>query len=128
MYRKAILTILVGIMVIGVSQFSFAEEYQKTTRITVDVEKFEQPETRYDQQDITISGKIVDYLRGQNVTIIIINPSESEKELNVYASKKGNFQMLLQITQESQIGIHQVILKYQGEEVASTSFEILASQ
>jgi len=127
-YRKAILIILVGIMVIGVSQFSFAEEYQKTTRITVDVEKFEQPETRYDQQDIIISGKIADYLRGQNVTIIIINPSESEKELNVYASKKGNFQMLLQITQESQIGIHQVILKYQGEEVASTSFEILASQ
>jgi len=128
LYRKAILTILVGIMVIGITQFSFAEEYQKTARITVDVEKFEQPETRYDNQDITISGKIVDYLRGQNVTIIIINPSESEKELNVYASKKGNFQMLLQITQESQIGIHQVILKYQGEEVASTSFEILASQ
>ena len=128
MYRKAILTILVGIMVIGITQFSFAEEYQKTARITVDVEKFEQPETRYDHQDITISGKIADYLRGQNVTIIIINPSESEKELNVYASKKGNFQMLLQITQESQIGIYQVILKYQGEEVASTSFEILASQ
>jgi len=119
---------LLGIVVIGITQFSFAEEYQKTARITVDVEKFEQPETRYNHQGITISGKIADYLRGQNVTIIIINPYESEKELNVYASKKGNFQMLLQITQESQIGIHQVILKYQGEEVASTSFEILASQ
>jgi hypothetical protein len=67
-------------------------------------------------------------LRGENVTIIIINPSEFEKEINVYASKKGNFQTLLYITEESQIGIHQVILIYQGEEVASTSFKILDSQ
>ncbi len=126
--NKIILPMLLGILVIGITQFSFAEEIKKTARISVDVEEFEQPQTKYNPQEITISGKIVDYLRGENVTIIIINPSESEKEINVYASKKGNFQTPLYITEESQIGIHQIILKYQGEEVASTSFEILASQ
>ena len=119
---------LVGILVIGITQFSFAEEYQKMSRITVDVNKFEQPETRYSNQDIIIAGHIPDYSRGENITITIINPSEYEKDLNIYASKKGNFQTLLQITQESQIGVYQVILKYQGEGVASTSFEILANQ
>ena len=128
MQNKVILPILLGILVIGITQFAFAEEIKKTARISVDAEEFEQPQTKYNPQEITISGKIAGYLRGENVTIIVVNPSESEKEINVYASKKGNFQTLLYITEESQIGIHQVILIYQGGEVASTSFEILAGQ
>ncbi len=127
--NKAILPILVGILVIGITQFSFAEEaYQETSYIAVDKEKFEQPQLRYNYQEITIIGHIADYNRGENVTIIIISPSESEEEINTFASKKGNIYTLLHITQDSQIGIHQLILKHNGEEVASTTFEILENQ
>ncbi len=79
MQNKAILPILVGILVIGITQFSFAEEaYQETSYIAVDEEKVEQPQSRYNYQEITILGHIADYNRGENVTIIIINHSESE--------------------------------------------------
>ncbi len=126
MQSKAILTILAGILVIGISQFTFAEEaYEKEAYIAIDVEKFDQPQTRYSYQEITIIGYVPDYSRGEMVTITVINPSESEEEINTFASKKGNIYTLLHITQDSQIGIHQVILKFHGEELASTSFEIL---
>lgn len=129
MHSKAILPILVGIIVIGVTQVSFAEEeFQKKSYIIVDVEKFEQPISRYYYQEITITGEIVDYHRGENVIIIIISPSESEEEITTIASKKGKIYTLLHITQDSQIGVHQVILKFRNVEIATTSFEILENQ
>ncbi len=126
--NKVILPILVGILVIGITQFSFAEEYQETSYIAVDEEKVEQPQSRYNYQEITILGHVADYNRGENVTILIISPSESEEEINTFASKKGNIYTLLHITQDSQIGINQIILKHNGEEIATTSFEILENQ
>ncbi len=129
MHSKVILTIIVGIIVIGVTQVSFAEEeFQKTSYIAVDVEKFEQPTSRFNYQEIIITGKIVDYHRGENVIIIIKSPSESEEEISTIATKKGKIYTLLHITQDSQIGVHQVILKFRNVEIATTSFEILENQ
>ena len=126
MQNKVVLTILVGILVIGVSQFTFAEESQnKGAYISVDVAEFDQPQTRYSYQEITITGHVPDYSRGQTVFITIINPSGSEEEINTFASKKGNIHTILHMTYYSQIGVYQVILKYFDEEIASTSFEVL---
>ena len=126
MHRKVILTILVGIMVIGISQFTFAEEpHEKRAYIALDVAEFDQPQTRYSYQEITITGHVPDYSRGQTATITIINPSGSEEVINTFASKKGNIHTILHMTYYSQIGVHQVILKYFDEEIASTSFEVL---
>ena len=126
--NKVILPILVGILVIGITQFSFAEVYQETSYIAVDEEKFEQPQSRYNYQQITILGHIADYSRGANVTILIIDPNGSEEEINTFASKKGDIYTLLHITWDSEVGEHKVILKYKDEEIATTSFEILENQ
>ena len=120
---------LLGILVIGITQFSFAEgPHEKESYITVDEEKFEQPSTNYNYQQITISGYIADYSRGEKFTITVVNPFGSEEEISTFASKKGGIYTLLHITQDAQIGVHQVILKYHDEEIASTSFEILENQ
>ena len=125
MQSKIILSALMGILVIGISQFAFAEELEKITYIAVDEEKFEQPSSKYNYQEIVFLGFVEDYSRGEQVTITIISPDESENEINTYASKKGEIYTLLHITNESQIGVHQVNLQYHGVEIASTTFEIL---
>ena len=127
MQKKIMLSVLMGILVIGMSQFSFAEEAEKTTFIAIDEEKFEQPKSKYNYQEIVFLGYVEDYSRGEQITITIISPDESEKEINTYASKKGEIYTLLHITHESQIGIHQVNLTYHGADIASTTFEILES-
>jgi hypothetical protein len=125
MQSKIVLSALLAILVVGISQFAFAEEPEKTTHIAVDEEKFQQPSSKYNYHEIVFLGFVEDYSRGEQVTITIISPDESENEINTYASKKGEIYTIIHITNESQIGIHQVILQYQDVEIASATFEIL---
>lgn len=125
MLNEIILSILVGVLIIGGIQHPESEASQETSRITIDEKKFQQPTSKYDFQQIIITGHIADYSRGENVSVIIINPIESEEEINTFATKNGDVYTLIQITKDSQIGTHHLILIHQGEEVASTSFEIL---
>ncbi|NQV39297.1 MAG: hypothetical protein HQ505_01955 [Nitrosopumilus sp.] len=124
MQSKIILPVLLGILIVGITQFAFAEE-AKVTYIGIDEEKFQQPSSKYNYQEIVFFGYVEGYSRGEQVTINIISPDNSEDEINTYASKKGEIYTLLHITNDSQIGVHQVILKYHDIEIASTSFEIL---
>jgi len=108
----------------GVTQFSFAEELEKITYVSVDEEKIDRPESKYEKQLLTIRGHIEGYIRGVSVSITIINPDESELEINTHASKKGDIFTLLNITEDFEFGIYQVIMKYNAT-IVSTSFEIL---
>jgi hypothetical protein len=51
MQNKVILPVLLGILIIGITQFTFAEE-AKVTHIEVDDEKFQQPSSKYNYQEI----------------------------------------------------------------------------
>jgi len=89
MYSKAVFTILLGILAIGVTEVVFAEEIEKNPFITVDEDKFDQPKSKYNYQEITIIGYLESYNRGEPVTITITYPDKSSEEINTYASKKG---------------------------------------
>ena len=125
MHSKILFSILLGILVVGITDIVFAEEVEKRPFIAVDEEIFDQPKSKYNYQEIIIIGFVENYSRGELITITITNPDKSSEEINTYASKKGEIYTLLHITNDSQIGVHQVILKYNDIEIASTSFEIL---
>jgi hypothetical protein len=101
MQSRIIFSVLLGILVVGISQFSFAEETEKTTFIAIDEEKFEQPKSKYNYQEIVFLGFIEDYARGDQVRINIISPDGSQDEINTYASKKGDIYTILHITHDS---------------------------
>jgi len=126
MQCKVILPILLAIVVIGISQSAFAEEGMETY-IAIDNEEFVQPDSKYNYQEITIIGHVQEYTRGDNITLTVIYPDESEEEINTYASKKGDIYTLIHITHDSQIGTHMIFLDY-GMDIAYTSFEILESE
>ena len=125
--NKIIFSVLVGVLVIGLTQTSISEESNETSRIAVDVDdkEFQQPTSKYEPQQIRITGHIADYSRGENVSIVMIKPNGAEEGINTFASKKGNFQTFIEITHESQTGIHKLSLMYHGEERAFTLFNIL---
>jgi len=124
MHSKILFSILLGILVVGITDIVFAEEVEKTPFIAVDEERFDQPKSKYNYQEITIIGFVENYNRGESITITITYPDKSSEEINTYASKKGEIYTLLHITQDSQIGVHLVNLSYQNN-LLSTSFEIL---
>ena len=126
MQCKVILPILLVITVIGISQSAFAEEGIETY-IAIDNEEFVQPDSKHNYQEIRIIGHVQEYFIGDNITLTIIYPDESEEEINTYASKKGDIYTLIHITHDSQIGTHMIFLDY-GMDIAYTSFEILESE
>ena len=119
---------LIGVIVIGFAQFVFAEEVENPTFIAVNKEKFEQPQSKYSYQEIAIFGHIEDYSRGAQIKFIVISPNESQTEITTYAAKNGEIYTPYHITNDSQIGIYKIVLKYHEKEITSTSFEILENQ
>ena len=57
MQSKIILPVLLGILIVGITQFAFAEEV-KVTYIGIDEEKFQQPSSKYDYQEIVFFGYV----------------------------------------------------------------------
>ncbi|HEY4680730.1 MAG TPA: hypothetical protein VIH04_05645 [Nitrosarchaeum sp.] len=119
--KIVVLSILFGVIMIG--NYAYAEELDEYIRI--DLEKFVKPESARDYQEITITGHVNGYTRGDNIVITIISPDKSEEEISTYASRDGDVYTLLHMTEESQIGNYKMILKYDGTERASTEFEIM---
>ena len=128
MNNKVILPMLLGILIIGITQLASAEESEKVNFISVSAEEFDQPKSKYNYQEIIIIGYVEDYNRGQKVTVTITNPDSSEEEINTFASKRGEVYTLLHLTSDAQVGVHQLSMIYEGTEIASTSFEILNNQ
>ena len=128
MFSKAVLPILFGVLVLGFVQYGYSEEIEEITFITVDEAEFEQPQSRYSYQEIVISGHIEDYNRGQPISFVINFPDESQYKINTYATKSGDIYTPYHITNDSQIGVHDILLIINDELHATTSFEILENQ
>jgi len=128
MNQKLMLPILAGMVIVGISQLVFAEELEKVSYVTVDKEQIEQPQSKYSGEQVIISGFVENYTRGDTVFIGVIYPDGTQDEMQTHATKKGEVYTLVQITNDSQIGIHKIILKYHDVEIASTILEILEHQ
>lgn len=128
MNKKVLLPILAGIIIVGISQLAFAEELEKVSHITVDKEQFKQPQSKYSGEQVTITGFIEEYTRGDTVFIVVIYPDGTQEEMQTHATKKGEVYTMIQVTSDSQIGVHNIILKYHDTEIASTTFEIIEHQ
>jgi hypothetical protein len=132
-YGKNKMNLKYGFIVMIVSLFAmssfntnvFAEELEKVTFIAVYKEQFEQPQSKYNSEHIIISGYVEDYTRGDKIFVVIIHPDQSQNEIQTYATKNGEIYTLFDISNDSQIGVYQVILKYRDMELATTSFEII---
>lgn len=125
MNKKLSLTILSGIIIVGITQLSFAEELEKVSYITVDKEQIKQPQSKYSGEQVTITGFIEEYARGDTVFILVTYPDGTQEEMQTHATKKGELYTMIQVTSDSQIGVHNIILKYHDTEIASTTLEIL---
>lgn len=125
MNNKLILPVLLGIIAVSITQISFAEEIESFSFIMSDTEQIEQPSSRYNSEQIALYGYVDNYTRGLEVGINLTHPDGVIEELNTYATKDGEIYMIIQVNGESQIGVHQITLNYEGVELASTTFEVL---
>jgi len=63
-----------------------------------------------------IFGYTEDCSKGDQTTFVMISHDESQAEITTYAARNGEIYTPYNIIDDSQIGIHQLVLKYQDEE------------
>ena len=123
-YGFAIMVVSLFVMS-GFNTNVFAEKLEKITFIAVDKEQFKQPHSKYNFEHIIISGYVEDYTRGDEILVVIVHPDQSQNEIHTHATKMGEIYTLFDISNDSEIGVYHVILKYRDAELATTSFEII---
>jgi hypothetical protein len=125
---KIILPVLFGLVLLGISGLTnnvFGEIEEDEEFITADFDEIIKPQSVSKYQEITLIGHVNGYSRGDNISLLIINPDGTEEEMSTYASKKGNVYTLLHMTEKSQIGVYEIIMIYDDIERASTTFKMI---
>jgi hypothetical protein len=112
-----------GIMQVGPTQSQFSvvtNSSQSLGTVTVNGETFEKK--GHQSIQVQITGKINDFKTGSSAILTIIRPDQSSFDLKGILTNKGQFTVPLMIDANSPLGRYAILVKYNNEEVAMTSF------
>ena len=80
---------------------------------------------KYKQKaEVTLSGKIDNYIKGTSIDITLIGPDQSSEKFNVIATQKGEYKAVLTLYHNSIPGNYQVSVNYRGSHIGDTSFQV----
>jgi hypothetical protein len=78
--------------------------------------------------EVTLSGKIDNYIQGTSLDITLAGPDQSLKKFNVVATQKGEYKAVLTLHDYSLPGNYKVSVNYRGSHIGDTSFQVSKSQ
>jgi hypothetical protein len=78
--------------------------------------------------EVTLSGKIDNYIQGTSLDITLTGPDQSLKKFNVVATQKGEYKAVLTLHDYSLPGKYKVSVFYRGSPIGDTSFQVSKSQ
>jgi len=70
---------------------------------------------------LQVTGTLSDHLQGVPVELVLVSDNGEEFSRIIPASRDGTFFTFLNITPEFPEGVHSLVVRYRGEEVASTT-------
>jgi hypothetical protein len=115
-----------GIMQVGPMQSQSpivtTDSSQSLGTVTVNGDTFEKK--GHQSIQVQITGKINDFKTGSSAILTIIRPDQSSFELKGILTNKGQFTIPLMIDANSPPGRYAILVKYNNEEVAMTSFTV----
>jgi hypothetical protein len=74
--------------------------------------------------EVTLSGKIDNYIQGTSLDITLAGPDQSLKKFNVVATQKGEYKAVLTLHDYSLPGNYNVSVNYRGSHIGDTSFQV----
>ena len=94
---------------------------------TLNSEQFILP--KYKQTaDVILTGKLDNYKQGTSLQLTLIGPDETTEELNILATRQGEYTALLTLYHNSQPGIYNIAINYLNSPVATVFFEVIKHQ
>jgi hypothetical protein len=94
---------------------------------TLNSEQFILP--KYKQTaDVILTGKLDNYKQGTSLQLTLIGPDETTEELNILATRQGEYTALLTLYHYSQPGTYNIEINYRNSPVATIFFEVIKHQ
>ncbi len=75
-------------------------------------------------REVTLSGKIGDYVPGSTIDIKLIGPDLSSDDIKVLATTSGEYKVVFSLYHYSLSGNYQVSVNYRGSEIGDVSFNL----
>ena len=74
--------------------------------------------------EVILSGTVANYIQGTTIDITLIGPNQSSETFTVYATKNGEYKVVLTIKDNSLVGKYNVDINYRGSKVGEVSFQV----
>jgi len=74
--------------------------------------------------EVTLTGKIDNYIKGTSLDITLIGPDQSSEKFNAIATQKGEYKVVLTLYHYSTPGNYKVSVNYRGTHIGDTSFQV----
>ncbi|MFB5630319.1 MAG: peptidase [Nitrosopumilaceae archaeon] len=105
------------------SSTSLSSSFSGKKPPTLSTEKIILP--KYKQtSDVILSGTVDNYIQGTTLDINLIGPDKSSEKFSVYATKNGEYKVVLTIKDTSLTGKYNIDINYRGSKIGDASFHI----
>ncbi len=74
--------------------------------------------------DVVLSGTVDNYIQGTTLDIILVGPDKSSEKISVYATKNGEYKVVLTLNDKSLTGKYLIDVNYRGQNAGDTSFQV----
>ncbi len=102
---------------------SSGSSFSGTIPPTLSSEKLLLPKNKQTSQ-VTLSGTVDNYIQGTTLDITLVGPDQSSEKFEVYATKNGEYKVVLTLNDDSKTGKYYLEVNYRGSKVGDNSFQV----
>ena len=102
---------------------SSGSSFSGITPPTLSSEKLILPEYKQ-TSEVILSGIVDNYIQGTRLDINLVGPDQSSEKFSVYATKNGEYKVVLTLKDNSLTGKYNIDVNYRGSQVGDVSFQV----
>lgn len=93
--------------------------------ITLSSHEIKKPEYSTGFEQLTITGNIQGYERGDSIHLFILSPSGDIKKFNAVGTKDGDYFIAIYIDSQFELGEYNMTLAYKNTQISSEVFSVI---
>ena len=102
---------------------SSGSSFSGKTPPTLSSEKLILPKNKQ-TSEVLLSGIVDNYIQGTTLDINLVGPDQSSEKFSVYATKNGEYKVVLSLNDNSLTGKYNIDVNYRGSKVGDVSFQV----
>ncbi|MHA7734031.1 hypothetical protein [Nitrosopumilus sp. S6] len=115
--------LVLALLGVGFTGMGFSEIQE--SHITLDSHEITKTQYSTEVKKLTVIGYVSDYERGTVVHLLNVSPTGEITKFNTTGTNEGDFFTIIPIDGKFEAGEYQLVLEYDGKQIASTTYVII---